>query len=104
MKLLQKEKQILAIKDQTRTVNIIKKLKQKRCKDIKAQTEEIYYKGKFCAAAPKSFWCRKKNTISQPLKPYFKGSTGHSNAIPMNKEMQLLCKKEIEELGYLSYS
>lgn len=56
MKLLQKEKQILAIKDQTRTVNIIEKLKQKRWKDIKAQTEEIYYKGKVCAAAPKAFW------------------------------------------------
>ena len=93
MKLLQKEKQILAIKDKTRTVNIIQKLKQKRWKDIKAQTEEIYYKGKVCAAAQKAFWRRKKNTISLPLKPYFKGSAGHSNVVPMNKEMHLHCKK-----------
>ena len=63
-----------------------------------------YYKGKFCTAAPKAFWRRKKNTISLPLKLDFKGSTGHSNAIPVNKDMQLHCKKEIEELGYLSYS
>lgn len=93
MKLLQKEKQILAIKDQTRTVNIIEKLKQKRWKDIKAQTKEIYYKGKVCAADPKAFWRRKKNTISLPLKPDFKGSAGHSNVVPMNKEMHLHCKK-----------
>ena len=89
MKLLQKEKQILAIKYQTRNVNIIEKLKQKRWKDIKAQTKEIYYKGKVCAAAPKEFWRRKKNTISLPLKLYFKGSAGHSNVVPMNKEMHL---------------
>ena len=75
------------------TVNIIEKLKQKRWKDIKAQTEEIYYKGKVCAASPKAFWCRKKNTISLPLKLDFKGSTGHSNDVPMNKEMHLHCKK-----------
>ena len=74
-------------------MNIIEKLKQKRWKDIKAQTKEIYYKGKVCAAAPKAFWCRKKNTISLPLKPDFKGSAGHSNVVPMNKEMHLHCKK-----------
>jgi len=93
MKLLQKEKKILAIKDQTRTVNIIENLKQKRWKDIKAQTEEIYYKGKVCAAAPKKIWRRKKNTISMPLKQYFKGPMGQSNVVAMNKEMHLHCKK-----------
>ena len=57
-----------------------------------------------CADAPKSFWYRKKHTIYLPLKPDFKAYVGHSNAVPMNKETQLHCKKEIEELGYLSYS
>ena len=74
-------------------MNIIEKLKQKRWKDIKDQTEEIYYKGKVCAAASKAFWRRKKNTISLPLKPDFKRSSRHSNAVPMNKEMHLHCKK-----------
>ena len=74
-------------------MNIIEKLKQKRWKDIKAQTEEIYYKGKVCVAAPKAFSRRKNNTISLPLKPYFEGSVGHSNVVPMKKEMHLHCNK-----------
>ena len=49
--------------------------------------------GKGLCICSKSILPQEKNTISLPLKPYFKGSAGHSNAIPMNKEIHLHCKK-----------